>query len=317
MKLPPKISIVIPVKNGMDTLPQLVEGIQKQTLFKDCEVIAIDSGSTDGSAAFLSKFAFITVIPIDPKTFNHGATRNLGVSHARGEFVVMTVQDAQPANEFWLESMLAHFKDSEVSAVCGQQIVPHDADKNPHEWFRPQSEPVPKYVQFKNSSDFMNLSPKEQRSFCGWDDVNAMYRKTVLLKIPFETTAYGEDMLWAKAALEQGHKIVYDYTSQVYHYHFQFPEYTYKRVLISKVFTYLAFGYARPHNYSLKDYGMVVLRNIKWQLHPKWILHNWNIINNNRKATSDFLVAVENNTIPTLEKELALNIPVGTQNQMK
>lgn len=312
-KTGPLVSIVVPVKNGMDTLPKLIVGIQKQTQFDNCEVIAVDSGSTDGSVEYLSPFPFIRIIPIDPKTFNHGATRNIGVSHAQGEFVLLTVQDAEPTDGFWIETMLAHFKDPAVSGVCGQQVVAHDNNKNPHEWFRPQSEPKPKRVYFKKDA-FKKLPPKEQRSFCGWDDVNAMYRKNVLLEIPFETTAYGEDMLWAKSALEKGHTLIYDYTARVYHYHYQFPEYTYRRVLISKVFTYLSFGYARPQTYDLKAYVMVLLRNIKWKLHPKWIFHNWKIIYYNRKATHDFLKAVENKRIHELEKDLALNVPMGMQN---
>lgn len=300
----------------MDTLENLISGIQKQTQFENCEVVVIDSGSTDGSVEFLSQFSFVRIIPIDPKTFNHGATRNFGVSQALGDFILMTVQDAQPADAFWIETMLAHFKVEAVSGVCGQQVVAHEDDKNPHEWFRPQSEPTPKIVHFKKG-DFIKLTPKEQRSFCGWDDVNAMYRKDALLEIPFETTAYGEDMLWAKAALEKGHTLVYEYAAKVYHYHFQFPEYTYRRVLISKVFTYLAFGYARPQAYNMKAYAMVVLRNIKWKLHPKWISHNWKIIYNNRKATYDFFDSIENNRIHELEKELALNVPMGIQNQIK
>lgn len=309
----PKISIVIPVKNGMDTLPNAIEGFKKQTLFSDSEVVVVDSGSSDGSVEYLSQFPFVRVIPIDPKTFNHGATRNLGVQHAKGAFVVMTVQDAIPSDELWLETMLRHFKDDTVAGVCGQQIVSHDPDKNPHEWFRPQSTPNIKTVQFKNRADFEALSPKEKRSTCGWDDVNAMYRKSVMELIPFETTVYGEDMLWAKAALEQGHALVYDYNAKVYHYHFQFPDYTYKRVMISKLFTYKNFGYIKPKTYSHKNYFMVVLRNLKWKLHPKWIRHNFNIIYYNRKANKDFLRAIETNCLDTLEKKLALDVPLGKQ----
>lgn len=310
------ISIVIPVKNGMDTLPEVIDGIQKQTLFPECEVVVVDSGSTDGSVDFLNQFSFVRVISIDPKTFNHGTTRNLGVQHAKGDFVVMTVQDAVPSDNSWLEIMLRHFDDEQVAGVCGQQIVPHDADKNPHEWFRPQSKPTTKRVQFKTKAAFDALSPKDQRAACGWDDVNAMYRKHVMNNIPFEVTAYGEDMLWAKAALQQGHALVYDYNARVNHYHFQFPDYTYRRVLISRVFTYKSFGYAKPQSHSLKSYLMVALRNLKWRLHLKWILHNFKIIYYNRKATRDFLKAIENDTLDDLEKMLALNVPMGKQNKI-
>ena len=55
----------------------------------------------------------------------------------------------------------------------------------------------------------------------------------MLVAHPFKPVMFGEDMFWAKEALENGYKLVYDTSSRVYHYHFQFPEYTYKRTLIS------------------------------------------------------------------------------------
>lgn len=310
----PNISIVIPVKNGMYTLPQAIEGIQKQTLFSECEVVIIDSGSTDGSVEYLKQFEFVHVIGIDPKTFNHGETRNLGVQYTSGEFVVMTVQDAVASDEFWLERMLKHFRDDTVAGVCGQQIVPHHPNKNPHEWFRPQSESQIKTVQFNSKSEFDALSPQEKRNVCGWDDVNAMYRKSAMEQIPFETVAFGEDMLWAKAALEQGHRLIYDYAVRVTHYHYQFPEYTFKRVLISNVFIYKCFGLVVSKRFTLKDYVLVIYRNFKWGLHPKWILHNFKILGSYNKATKTLLDALKNDTLSDLEQSLALNVPMGKQN---
>lgn len=313
MKSIPKVSIIIPTKNGMDTLPQLIEGIQNQTCFQDCEVIAIDSGSTDETVSFLSGFTFVKVISIDPKTFNHGATRNLGISHANGEFMLLTVQDAEPVSNKWVEEFLENFRDPEVMGVCGQQIVPHHKNKNPHEWFRPQSESKPRHIQFKNAEDFLALSPIEKRSVCGWDDVNAMYRKTALNLQPFEPLMFGEDMLWAKMALLRGFKIVYDYNIRVNHYHYQFPDYTYRRTMIAKLFTYKCLDYIDDRTPPLKAYALVVYRNFKWGIPLKWIMHNYKIIYFHRKATRDFMEAIQNDKLEDLEKSLALNIPIGQQ----
>lgn len=317
MKSLPKLSIVIPVKNGMDTLPNLINGIQDQTRFEDCEVVVLDSGSTDGSVEYLQQFEFVTIVPIDPKTFNHGATRNLGVTHAKGDLVLLTVQDASPTSENWLQNFMEHFNDDEVMGVCGQQIVPHDKDKNPHEWFRPQSEPVPQIFQYKKPEDFLALSGLRKRQVCGWDDVNAMYRKTALQELPFEPLMFGEDMLWARMALERGFKLVYDYNIRVNHYHYQFPEFTYKRVLISKLFTYKCLNYIDDRKPLIKNYALVVYRNMKWKLPIQWIWHNFKIIYNHRKANAAFLVHLQNDTLGILEKELALNIPMGLQNNKK
>lgn len=306
-----KISIVVPIKNGMDTLPNLIRGISKQTLFEDLEVIAIDSASTDDSVAYLKTFDFVNVVSIDPKTFNHGATRNLGVTYAQGDYVVMTVQDATPTDEKWLTYMFNHFEDKEVVAVCGQQIVRHHKDKNPHQWFRPVSKPSVTTVQFEPNV-YQTLPALEQIKSCGWDDVNAMYRKDTLLSMPFQKVMYGEDKLWAKEALSLGYKLVHDKNSQVYHYHHDNSEYTYKRALISLLFTYKIFGYQRLHQYTIKDYLLIVYRNFKWRLPLKWILHNWNILKAQEKASVVFEKALKEHKLDILEKEFNLNIPQGS-----
>jgi rhamnosyltransferase len=309
-----RISIVVPVKDGMSTLPAFIKGIKKQTLFKHTEVLIVDSASTDGSVEFLSQFTFVNIVSIDSKTFNHGTTRNLGAKHAQGEFVVMTVQDIVPVNELWLEQMMNHFDDEEVMGVCGQQVVPHHKDKNPHEWFRPQSEGEVKKIQFKNEDEFVNLSPSEQKKLCNWDDVNAMYRKSALITLPFQHTVYGEDMIWSKMALEAGFKLVYDYAIRVYHYHFQFPKYTYKRTLISKLFAYKYFNVLDDRTYPLKNYGLVLYRNFKWRYPITWIWHNYKIIYTHRRATKIFVKSLKNDALDALEKELSIQIPIGKQN---
>jgi rhamnosyltransferase len=89
-----KISVVIPVKNGEPWLDECIQGIMSQTLFNQTEIIAIDSGSTDGSLAILEKYP-VRIYNLPPAEFNHGLTRNYGVQLCRGEYVVMTVQDAK------------------------------------------------------------------------------------------------------------------------------------------------------------------------------------------------------------------------------
>ncbi|WP_178983475.1 glycosyltransferase family 2 protein [Winogradskyella helgolandensis] len=309
----PKISIVIPVFNGIATIENCIKGIQKQTVYNQCEIIVIDSGSTDGTLNVL-KSLNIDVISIASETFNHGATRNLGVTYAKGEFVVMTVQDAVAADELWLENMLKHFDVSEIAAVCGKQAVPHQKDKNPHEWARPQSVPVPRTVSVASETNFNELSPEEQRKLCAWDDVNAMYRKSALQNLPFQPLAYGEDMLWAKMALIEGYSLVYEPNAIVYHYHYQFPKYTYKRSLINQLFIYKCFGLVLQPSSSLRDYALIVYRNLKWNVHPKWILHNFHIKYYNNKASNTFNSYLKNNEIEKLEKELSLDVPLGKQN---
>ncbi len=319
----PKISIVIPVKNGSTTLHSCLEGIFSQTLAYEMEVIVIDSGSTDGTPDILREYP-VKVHEIPPAEFNHGSTRNLGVKLAGGEFVVMTVQDATAADERWIEKMLRHFNDPEVAGVCGQQTVRHDTDKNPLQWFRPQGEADIKRYQFSNTEEFKSLSGKEQHKYCRWDDVNAMYRRTVLEKIPFHHISFGEDALWARDALSMGHAIVYDYSARVYHYHHQNFKFYFRRTFIIHYQNYKFFNYIQFSGNVLKKIAIMThrIRKLKMGRKDKWYWWNYNlnIILARFYATNQFYLISKIRGMDGIEKALKKKVglpPQGVQNKPK
>lgn len=277
----PLISVVIPVRNGIQTLGSCLDGIFRQTLSDKIEVIIIDSGSTDGTLELLNKYP-VRVHHLNPKEFNHGETRNLGVYLARGTFLVMTVQDAAPASDDWIEIMLRHFENPEVAGVCGQQIVRPDAGKNPLQWFSPAGEAKPELIRFKDPSLFTSLPGKKQHEYCHWDDVNAMYRKSLKEKLPFRKIMFSEDTLWAKDALSQGYAIVYDYRSRVYHYHHQDFRFYFKRTYIILYQNYKFYSYIRFPKNPLVQVPLILVRLVKKKLPfrttVKWIRYNLNLV---------------------------------------
>ena len=241
----PSISVVIPVKNEALKIRACIDGILSQTVPVK-EIIVIDSGSTDGTQEIVSSYKETMLIEIQSADFNHGTTRNLGVNKASGEFIIMTVGDARASNKYWIEELLKGFTDDTVAGVCGQQVVPHEKDKNPVEWFRPVSEPEMKCYQFSSAQEFDLLTASEKMSACGWDDVTAMYRRSVLQQIPFQKITYGEDTLWAKDALRNEYAIVYNYKARVFHYHLENEEFTFKRSFTTMYFRYKNFGFLHP-----------------------------------------------------------------------
>jgi len=277
----PLVSVVIPVKNGIDTLPSCLDGLFRQTLKDRMEVIVIDSGSTDGTLELLKRFP-VRVHNLPPKEFNHGETRNLGVALSKGTFVVMTVQDATPATDNWIELMLPHFDNPEVAGVCGQQIVRDDPEKNPLQWFAPVSEARPRLIQFKNSADFTSLPGKEQHQYCNWDDVTAMYRKSLKEKLPFKKLMFSEDTLWAKDALSQGYAIVYDYRARVYHYHHQNYGFYFKRSYIILYQNYKFYNYIKFPKNPLVMVPQIIVRMMRKQMNLSrkwhWILYNLRLV---------------------------------------
>lgn len=212
-----KISVVIPVKNGAATLVKCLNAFKQQTIAEQIEIIVLDSMSTDNSREIAKSFG-AKIISIMLSDFNHGLTRNVGVDYAVGELLYFTVQDAYLAENNQLEKMAAHFNNLELQAVVGMQATPHDKDKNPARWFKRSSKPETVYRHFPDGN-FGKMSLQEQFKHCSWDNVNAMYKKSAVQKIPFKKTDFAEDWLWVKDALEAKMKVAFDPSLVVYHYH--------------------------------------------------------------------------------------------------
>lgn len=278
------ISVVIPVKNEAAKIRDCLDGLLSQTVPVE-EIVVLDSGSTDGTLDILAEYPRVRVVRVAPEDFNHGETRNRGVREARGERVLLTVGDARAADDRWIERLLEGFTDEagrddpEVAAVCGAQVVPHELDKNPAVWFRPQSEPEMTRYQFSTPEAFHRLPPAEQKRACSWDDVTALYRRDVLLDIPFRRTTYAEDAAWAKDALERGHALVYNPAARVYHYHARSYDFAFKRTLTASYHRYQTFGLAPEEPALLMPYLRslyILLREprLGWADRAYWAWYN-------------------------------------------
>lgn len=273
------VSVVIPVKNGDQWLEALLKKLVGQTLFVRAEIIIIDSGSTDGSLEIIRRYP-VRLIEIPASEFNHGTTRNLGVREAKGTFVVMTVQDALPAADDWLELLLSGFRDEGVAGVCGRQVVPHEKDKNPVLWYRPVSGHCTWYAHFENSDDFLRLSPAGQREIVEWDNVTAAYRRSALLENPFPATDFAEDIWWARMMLLKGYTLGWVSGAITYHYHHHLPQFILPRYFSVYYYEYKIFG-LRPviHPsvmYRLLVSGKLLLKESKltWKERARWFVFN-------------------------------------------
>jgi rhamnosyltransferase len=241
------VSVVIPVRNESQKIAACLDAIHSQSICP-LEIIVVDSGSTDGTLEILARYEDVRVISVPFSEFNHGESRNVGVRAAKGDWVLMTVGDARAMDDYLIEQLLAGVVDEEVAGVCGSQIVPHERDANPADWFKPVSAPITQRIQFGAAEQFDALAPSEKLVACSWDDVCALYRRPVLLEIPFRPIVYGEDSMWANDALRAGFAIVYQQGARVYHYHFEDAQFTFRRTILTLCFRYNSFGYvySRP-----------------------------------------------------------------------
>jgi rhamnosyltransferase len=271
-------SIIIPVKNGDHWLENLFQKLMQQTLIGQSEIIVIDSGSTDKSLEIIKQYP-VKLIQIPSAEFNHGETRNLGAREARGKYVVMTVQDAVPVSNLWLQYFLDGFIDENVAGVSGQQVVPHELDKNPVLWFRPVSTPKISFSFFKTPEDFFRLTPCEQRYKGGWDNVTSAYRRETLLKFPFAKIDFAEDILWSKEMLLRGYTLGVNDNARVFHYHHQLPAFVLPRYFSVYYFEYKIFK-LRPEDKALLKPVLSSIKillketSISWPNKFKWFIFN-------------------------------------------
>ena len=88
-----KVSVIVPVYNASGYLPRCLNSIGGQS-FRDYEVIAVDDGSTDGSAGVLESFAGRLPLRI-LRQANQGQSvaRNAAMAVAQGEYILMVDAD--------------------------------------------------------------------------------------------------------------------------------------------------------------------------------------------------------------------------------
>ena len=206
------ISIVIPVKNGGEDLRRCLDAIRIQHVPDDVEVVVVDSGSTDGSAE-LAESLGARVERIPPETFNHGATRNLGVDLAAGDRLVFTSQDAHAEDEQWLARLVAPLDDPRVGGVYGRQIA-HEGAKPPERFFLDYLYgPGARRQRAAREADLS----METTLF---SNVSSAIRREVFDRFRFvDDINMSEDQEWSRRVLLDGYAIVYEPRSVVRHSH--------------------------------------------------------------------------------------------------
>lgn len=212
-------SVVIPNWNGRDLLerylPSVIDAMGGNPRN---EVIVVDNGSTDGSAAFVrERFPQVKLIAL-PENLGFGGGSNTGFEHAANDIVVLLNSDMRVAKDF-LQPLLDGFNDAQVFAVSCQ-IFFSDPNKKREEtgltqgWWHNGAlrlrhriddaiqEPFPCFYGGGGSCAF------DRRKFLelgGFDDV---------LK-PF----YLEDTDLGYLAWKRGWKVLYQPMSHVWHEH--------------------------------------------------------------------------------------------------
>ncbi len=215
------VTVAIPVRDGGALLAGTLRALTRQSVKH--ELLICDSGSRDGSIETARAYG-ARVLEIPPGQFNHGATRNLLVREARGAHVALLTQDAEPADERWLEQLLGGFEMAgKVGLVYGPYRPRQDASAavqiELERWFRSLSPDGMPRLECLEAGEG-GLPPAGflgRRGF--FTDANACLERTAWERVPFREVAYAEDRVLAIDMLRAGYAKAFVPQAAVLHSH--------------------------------------------------------------------------------------------------
>lgn len=208
-----KISLVILTLDAGEEIGNLLKRLLAQTVVPN-EILVVDSASTDNTVSIAKEYPGVRVLSIERKDFNHGLTRDMALREATGDIVCFMTQDAVPANDKFVENLIAPIlSDGEIAISSGRQLPKADARR------------FEQLVRAFNYTDVSYVRSKADVSKLGIKtyfatDVCAAYRRSQYLELGgFGKTNMSEDMLMAAKAINAGYKVAYAANAEVYHSH--------------------------------------------------------------------------------------------------
>ena len=130
MEIKGLISVIIPVYNVENYLKECIESVLSQT-YENYEIILVDDGSTDSSPGICDEYAgaYENVRVIHKENSGPSATRNAGVSAAKGEYIYFLDSDDYIIPEA-LEKLFANSVENDTDIVFFDAVSFVDDDLN-------------------------------------------------------------------------------------------------------------------------------------------------------------------------------------------
>ena len=210
-----KVSVIIPNWNGRKLLPVCFKAVFSQT-FTDFEVIVVDNGSADGSAAFVKKnYPKVKLIRLQ-KNLGFAPAVNRGIIESQSQYIALLNNDAKP-DKNWLLNLYGEIVSRpEVFAVvpkvinaANKKIIDNAGDKIN----------IVGQAQARGKGDDVNKYDKAGYIF-GASGAASLFKREVfdrLGKFDEDFFFYFEDVDFSLRAQLAGFKCWYQPKATVYH----------------------------------------------------------------------------------------------------
>ena len=119
----PKVSVIIPTRDNVSLLRNCIESIERLTTYRNYELLIVDNDSQQPATLEYLGSLLHRVVPFR-EDFNYSRINNFGVSHAKGEYILLLNDDMEVISGEWMGAMLEHAQRPEVGAVGAKLLYP-------------------------------------------------------------------------------------------------------------------------------------------------------------------------------------------------
>jgi glycosyltransferase involved in cell wall biosynthesis len=116
----PEVTVIVPAKNEEDTIAEVVRRLLALPI--QTQIIVVDDGSTDGTAAQLSQFGSAITVLRNSESLGKGAAIRTALPHAVGEVVVIQDADLEYEPEE-LPNLVRPILDGKANVVYGTRFL--------------------------------------------------------------------------------------------------------------------------------------------------------------------------------------------------
>jgi glycosyltransferase involved in cell wall biosynthesis len=124
-----KVSVLIPVYNGEQTIARCVESVLMQD-YERLEIVVVDDCSTDATASALDPYRDRINAVRNEHNSGIARTYNRALRESSGSVVVMLASDCALVGTDYVSRLIRHFESQAVAAVAGKAVI-HNFDAVP------------------------------------------------------------------------------------------------------------------------------------------------------------------------------------------
>lgn len=195
-----KISVVIPIYNVEQYLPQCLESVINQT-YQNLEIILVNDGSTDSSSQICDDYKLTNsrIKVIHQKNGGLSDARNAGLNCATGDFISFVDSDDLLSLDFHQKLLNTLLENDADIVECGFLAFETDED------LKKFSSTAEEKTEVFEREAAVELLMKEQFKQVVW---NKIYRSEVVNGLRFPVGKINEDEFWTYKVFGNSNKVV-------------------------------------------------------------------------------------------------------------